>query len=84
MDSECAPIWMHLVNGMGDSPSLGQLTPRVVKQDKSSTGSVDMTKTRSDPQRVRISSGERPIGAAKGKQFNTMASCQPPPKTPFY
>ena len=24
-------------------------------------------------------SGERPIGAAKGKQTNTMASCQPPP-----
>ena len=23
-------------------------------------------------------SGERPIGAAKGKQTNTMASCQPP------
>ena len=23
--------------------------------------------------------GERPIGAAKGKQTNTMASCQPPP-----
>ena len=23
--------------------------------------------------------GDRPIGAAKGKQTNTMASCQPPP-----
>ena len=23
--------------------------------------------------------GKRPIGAAKGKQTNTMASCQPPP-----
>ena len=23
--------------------------------------------------------GERPIGAAKGKQTNTMASCHPPP-----
>ena len=29
-------------------------------------------------------SGERPIGAAKGKQTNTMASCQaPPPLRPF-
>ena len=30
-------------------------------------------------QRVRMSSGERPIGAAKGKQPNTEALCQPPP-----
>ena len=27
-------------------------------------------------------SGERPTGAAKGKQTNTMASCQPPPPLP--
>ena len=26
--------------------------------------------------------GERPIGAARGKQTNTMASCQPPPFLP--
>ena len=75
---------MHLVNGTGHSPSLGQLTPGVVKQDKSSRGSVDTTKTRSDPQRVGMSSGERPIGAAKGKQTNTMALCQTPhPSPPF-
>ena len=53
--------------------------PGVVKQDKSSGGSVDTTKTRSGPQRVRMSSGERPIGAAKGKQPNTEALCHPPP-----
>ena len=70
---------MHLVNGMGNSPSPGQPTPGVVKQDKSSRGSVDTTKTRSGPQRVRMSSGERPIGAAKGKQSDTEALCQPPP-----
>ena len=51
----------------------------VVKQDKSSRGSVDTTKTRPDPRSVRMSSGERPIGAAKGKQPNTEALCQPPP-----
>ena len=34
---------------------------------------------RLDPQRVRMSSGQRPIGAAKGKQPNTEALCQPPP-----
>ena len=51
----------------------------VVKQDKSSRGSVDTTKTRSGPQRVRMSSGERPIGAAKGKQSDAEALCQPPP-----
>ena len=37
------------------------------------------TNTHSDPQRVRMSSGEGPMGAAKGKQTSTMASCQPPP-----
>ena len=70
---------MHLVNSTGNSPSPGRPTPGVVKQDKSSGGSVDTTKTRSDPQRVRMSSGERPIGAAKGKQSDTEAFCQPPP-----
>ena len=72
-------LWRHLVNGTGNSLSPGQPTPGVVKQDKSSGGSVDTTKTRSGPQRVRMSSGERPIGAAKGKQPNTEALCQPPP-----
>ena len=41
-------------------------------------GPVDKTKTCLDPQRVRMCKGERPIGAAKGKQTDTMASCQPP------
>ena len=72
-------MWMHLVNGTGNSPSPGRPTPGVVKQDKSSGGSVDTTKTRSDPQRVRMSSGERPIGAAKGKQSDTEALCHPTP-----
>ena len=56
--------------------------PGVVKQDKSSGGSVDTTNTRSGPRRVRMSSGERPIGAANGKQTNTRASCQAPPPFP--
>ena len=68
-------MWMHLVNGTGNSPSPGQPTPRVVRQDKSSGGSVETTKTRSGPRRVRMSSGERPIGAAKGKQSDTEALC---------
>ena len=72
-------ICIHLVNGTGSSPSPGQPTPGVVKQDKSSGGSVDMTKTRSDPQRVGMYNGERPIGAAKGKHTKTMVSCQTPP-----
>ena len=63
------------------APSLGRPTPGVVKQDKSSGGSVDTTKTRSGPRRVRMSGGERPIGAAKGKQSDTEALCQPPPRT---
>ena len=57
--------------------------PGVVKQDKSFGGSVDTTKPRSDPQRIRVSSGERPIGAAKGKQSDTQALCQAPPPPLF-
>ena len=77
MDSECASgcTWS---TARATAPSPGQPTPGVVKQDKSSRGSVDTTKTRSDPRRVRRSSGERPLGAAKGKQSDTEALCQPP------
>ena len=67
---------------MTTAPSPGRPTPGVVKQDKSAGGSVDTTKTRSGPQRVRVSSGERPIGAAKGKQSDTQALCQTPPPLP--
>ena len=78
MDSECASgcTWS---TARVTAPSPGQPTPGVVKQDKSSRGSVDTTKTRSGPQRVRMSSGERPIGAAKGKQPETEALCQTSP-----
>ena len=41
----------------GQQPVAGTADPGVVKQDESSTGSVDMTKTRSDPQRVRMCKG---------------------------
>ena len=70
-----------LVNGTGNSPSPGRPTPGVVQQDKSSGGSVDTTKTRSGLQRVRMSSGERPMGAAKGKQSDTEALCKNPPSS---
>ena len=73
-------IGMHLVTGKGNSPVSGTDDPGVGKQDKSSGGSVDTTKTRLGPQRVRMSSGERPIGAAKAKQPNTGALCQTPSK----
>ena len=55
-------------------PVSGTANPGVVKQDKSSRGSIDTTKTHSDPQRVGMYSGKRPIGAAnKGKQTKSMA-----------
>ena len=57
----------------------GTADPGVVKQDKSSRGSVDTTETRSDTQRVRMSSGERPIGTAKGKQLIPRPCANPPP-----
>ena len=72
-------MWMHLVTGTGNSPSPGRPTPGVVKQDESSGGSVDTTKTCLGPQRARMSSGERPIGAAKGTQSDTKALCHTPP-----
>ena len=75
--------WGVVRSGTGSSPLLSppprRPTPGVVKQDKSSGGSVDTTKTRSGPQRVRMSSGERPMGTAKGKQSDTEALCQSPP-----
>ena len=68
----------------GQQAVSGTADPGVVKQDKSSRGSIDTTKTRSNPQRVRMSNGERPIGTAKGKQPNNEALCQPspPPRGP--
>ena len=42
----------------GQEPVSGTAGPGVVKQDKSSRGSVDTTRTRSGPQRVRMSSGQ--------------------------
>ena len=62
----------------GPQPVSGTADPGVVKQDKSSRGSVDTTRKRSGPQRVRMSSDERPIGTAKGHQTNTEALCQTP------
>ena len=77
MNSECAS-GCTCSTARARAPSPGQPTPGVVKQDKSSGDSVDTTKTRSGPQRVRMSSGERPISAAKGKQSDTEALCLPP------
>ena len=75
-------IWMPLVNGTGNSPPLPDSPSRVFKQDKSFQGSVDTTKTRSDPQRFRMCKGERPMGTAKGKQTNAMALYQSPSPRP--
>ena len=72
---------MHLVNGMGNGrPVSGTADPVVVKQDKSSKGSVDTTKTRSDPQWVRMSSGERPIAPPKANNLMPRPCATPPPR----
>ena len=65
------------------APSPGRPTPGVVKQDKSSGGSVDTTKTRSGPQRVRMSSGERPPPKANDLMPRLCAT-PPPPREPKY
>ena len=86
--SRQTPAWTQSVHldapgqRHGQQPVSGTADPGVVKQDKSSGGSIDTTKTRSGPQRVRMSSGERPKGAAKGKQSDTEALCQTPPPVP--
>ena len=72
-------IWMHLVNGTGNSLSLGQPTPEQSNRTSHPGALLTQPKPRSDPQGVRMSSGKRPTGAAKGKQPNTEALCQPPP-----
>ena len=54
----------------GQQPVSGTADPAVVKQDKSFRGSIDTSKTCSDPQRV-VCSGERPIGAVKGQPNKT-------------
>ena len=84
------PAWtgsVHLdVPGQrhGQQPVSGTADPGVVKQDKSSRGSDDTTQTRSDPQRVRMCKGERPIGAAKGKQNEHHGFVPPPPPALYF
>ena len=63
----------------GQQPVSGTADPGVVKQDKSPRGSVDTTNTRAGPQRVRLSSGERPIGAATRQTIRYRGLVPPPP-----
>ena len=63
----------------GQQPVSESADPGVVNQDKSSRGSVDTTKRRSDPRRVGMHNGERPMGAANDNPTNHTASCQTPP-----
>ena len=77
---------VHLETGgerHGQQPVCGTAGLGVGKQDKSYKGSVDTTQRRSGPQKVKRRNGERPIGAAKVKQSDTEALCQPPPPLPF-
>ena len=80
---EFCTVWADKCLVRGGEEGDGHLVtppPPQVKRDKSSRGSIDTTNTCSDPQRVGMCSGERPIGAAKGKQIKTMASCLSPPQ----
>ena len=61
----------------GQQPVSGTAGPGVVQQGKSSRGSVDTTKTCSDPQRVRLCKGERPIG-----QHHGLVPTPPSPRPP--
>ena len=59
----------------GQQPVSGTADPGVVKQDKSSRGSVDTTKTPLDPERVGMYSGERP----KASKPTPRPHATPPP-----
>ena len=63
---QCFPIFRHF--SVGQQGYTDPPPPR-----------PDNTKTHSDPQRVRMSSGERQIGATKSKQPDTEALYPPPP-----
>ena len=52
----------------GQQPVFRTADPGVVKQDMSSRGSVDTTKARLDPQRVRMSRGERKGGGGGNRR----------------
>ena len=65
------------------APSPGRPTPGVVKQDKSCGGSVDTTKTRSDPQRVGMCKGQEANRRCQ-RQTNQHHPLVPnPPWAPF-
>ena len=80
-----APCQRH-----GQQPVSGTADPAVIKQNKSSKASIDTTKTRAGPERVRRSSGERQQAPQKANNQiqrpcatspplqHTMASCQTP------
>ena len=66
----------------GQQPVCGTADPGGVKQNKSSRGSVDTPRTRSDPQRVRMCSGERPIERTNERTPWPRANPTPPPPRP--
>ena len=65
----------------GQQPVSGTADPGVVKQDKSSRALLTRPKYVLGPQRVRRSSGERPIGAAKASNQIPRPCANPPPPT---
>ena len=76
------PGGMHVVvvgHAQAGNPARGRTPP---PPPPTSRGSVDTTKTRSGPQRVRMSSGERPIGADTIRYRGLVPP--PPPSTPSH
>ena len=86
--SRQTPAWTRSVHldapgqRHGQQPVSGTANPGVVKQDKSSGGSVDTTKTHSDPQRVRMSSCEPHHGRGAERRSMPYGSLTPWPPQP--
>ena len=66
----------------GPQPRLRDGRPPEANRTSHPGAPFETTKTFSGPRRVRMSSGERPMGAARGKQSDTEALCQTPPFSP--
>ena len=76
-------IWMPLVNGTGNTPSPGRPTPGVVKQDKSSGGSGDSTKTHAFGPTEGQNEQWREANRRRQRQTIRFRGLVPTPPSPF-
>ena len=74
---------MHLVNGTGNSPSLGRPTPGVVKQDTSSRGTVDTNDIGAKAWNVQWREASRRRQRQTNQHHGLVPTPPPPPHAHF-